>query len=107
MGITSQQRQINDRRIISQGIQYWAVELGISLRTLARRTGHSIEYIKKVIAGEPVEIELDFLRDCVLALGRSSGRREYFEETGVENLSWEECVRLIRAPLPRQGKLLD
>jgi hypothetical protein len=109
MGIESQQKQSNDRRIISQGIQWWMSQRGFSLRELAYLTKRSENYIKKVIACEPVEIRLDFLQSCITAFNRRSNRIKSFEETD-DILSWDECVDLLKPPLPtppRQANFLD
>lgn len=107
MGMTSQQKQSNDlRRIIAEGIKWWRRELGFSIRKLASLTGHSESYIKKVIDCEPVDIGVDFLRDCVIAFDRTSGRTKSYEDT-IDILSFEEYVELLKPLPPRQGKLWD
>jgi len=112
MGIEANQERIRERKDISLGILWWMSEQGLTLAKLAYRMSRmrrSKDYIKSVIAVEPVEIEVDFLRDCVLAFGLPIGRTTDYEET-VKNLSWGECVELLTASLavpPRQGHLWD
>ena len=110
MRITPDQVQINQTKSIWQAIRWRMNERRLTPTGLAARTGYSKNEIERGIGGEPVEIGVDFLRDCVLAFGLTSGRRKYFEETGVENLSWDECVKLIKPPPavpPRQGNFWD
>ena len=102
MRVTPNQKQQNQRMIISQGIKWWMRERGLTLPELARHTGRTKEYIRKVIDGEPVEIALEFLQSCVMAFGRMSAR--FYEDT-PEILTLDQCVGLIKPLPPRQGKL--
>jgi len=103
------QNQINEVLNIWQAIRNRMNERRLAPMGLASRTKYSKNDIERGIAGEIVSIDLDFLRDCVLAFGLPSGKTKYYEET-VEGLTWDECVRLIKPPPampPRQGNFWD
>ncbi len=109
MRITPDQDQINEIKSIWQAIRWRMNERRLAPMNLAYRTKYSKNEIERGIAGEPVEITVESLRDCVMAFGLTSGRTKHYEET-VEDLSWDECVRLIKpqpAMPPRQGNFWD
>jgi len=102
MRTTLNQKQQNQRRIISQGTKWWMRERGLTLAELALKTGCTKEYVRKVIDCESVEIRLEFLQSLVMTFGRTSAR--FYEDT-PEILTFDQCVELIKPPPPRQGKL--
>jgi len=94
------------RMIISQGIQHWMRKKNLTIKELAYNLHCSQEYIRKLIAGEHVRIELDFLQDLVAVLGRKSYRIRGYEET-EDTYPFDECVKLLKQPPPQQPKLFD
>ena len=109
MGIAANEERIRERKDISLGIIWWKSQQGLTLAAVAYRVRRSKDYIRSVIAVEPVNIEVDFLRDCVLTFGLPIGRTEDYGAT-VKNLSWDKCVELLTAPLAmpiHQGNLWD
>jgi len=109
MRITYNQDQVNDIKNIWQAIRWRLNERRLTPLKLAFQTEYSKKDIERGIRGEPVEITVDFLRDCVLAFGLTSGRTKHYEET-ADDLPWDECVRLIKPPPampPRQGNFWD
>lgn len=109
MGIMPGLEQRNEIINIWQIIRWRMNVHKITPQQLSLTTGYSRGHIERGLKGEPIEIGISFLRDCVMAFGLTSGRTRYYEET-VENLSWEECVRLLKptpAMPPRQGDFWD
>jgi len=111
MRITLNQGQINEIKNIWQAIRWRLNERRLTPTGLAYQTGYSKKHIERGIRGEAAPITIDFLRDCVMAFGLPlSGRTKCYEEKMVDNLSWDECVRLIKPPPampPRQGNFWD
>jgi len=76
---------------------------------LASETGYPLDYIIRGIAGQPVEVELSFLRGCVRVFRLMSGQTKIYEEA-INTLSYDECIKLIKPPPempPRQGNFWD
>ncbi len=109
MRVRSKQDEDNEIRNIWPAICFRMNERKLTPRGLASRTKKSKSDIERGIAGEPVPIDLGFLRDCVLAFGLPMGRAENYEET-VKSLTWDECMGLIKPPPampPRQDNFWD
>ena len=98
----------SDRRKISQGIQSWLRKRELKLYDLARQTGHSEDYVRRIINCEPVKIELAFLQSLVVAFNPNPTyyRIRSPEET-PDILTWDECIKLLEPPPPRQNRLWD
>ncbi|MBI4285206.1 MAG: hypothetical protein HY670_04800 [Chloroflexi bacterium] len=103
------QERINRIRDIWQYILDRMRERRITPERLSSLTGYPVDRIRRGIKGEPVEITDDFLRECVMAFGLTSGRTRSYEET-VDTLSFDECVNMLKPPPampPRQGNFWD
>ena len=109
MNIRLEQDSRTESKNIWQMIRLRMNERHITPNELAFRTRRSKDIINKGLEGYPVEITLDFLRDCVMALNLTSGRTRFYEET-EEDLSWQGCVDLLMPPPampPKQGNFWD
>lgn len=109
MEVMPKQNQSNEVLNIWQAIRFRMNERRVTPMGLASRTRYSKNEIERGIAGEPVMIDLDFLRDCILAFRLTIGRAEHYEET-VKSLTWDECMGSIKPPPampPQQGNFWD
>ena len=89
---------INERKEIWQWIRWWKDKFGLTSEELAYRARYSQDLIERGIRDEPVPIR-HALCNFVNAFGLRNNRIRFFEET-VDNLSDEECKKLLKPPSP-------
>ena len=98
MRIAPTQEELNHRKDVWKTIAWRMNAHRVTPKKLADKTPYSQDLIERGISGEPVPITHDFLCDCVMAFGLTSGRTKYYEDT-VENLPDSELEAMLK-PLP-------
>jgi hypothetical protein len=99
----------SERKNDWQAILYRMREKNVSPSKLSQKTYYPEQLIEKGIKGEPVEIELSFLRNCVKILvfepteSRITGQTHKHDKF-LENLSYSDCIKLIK-PSPAMPPL--
>ena len=99
-----QQGDIQERKLIWQGIDWWRIKRGLTPQELARRAEFPLESLRKGLQGEPEPIR-DKLINFADALSISSGREGKHYEDTIETLSYHELVEIITAPLRRPSQI--
>jgi len=102
----------DDTRNDWQAICWRMNERKITPWELARQTEYPQYLIEDGISGEPIPIEVDFLRKCVVVfrlLPLVSGKAKTFEKT-INSLSYDDCMGFIKptpAMPPQQGNFWE
>lgn len=92
MGIFAEPEKQEEILNIWQMLAYNMNIFHVTPQQLASKTQKSITLVSRGLKGEPIAIDLSFLRGCVKAFGFGSGR------TGKDGsgYSWDQCVKLLK-----------